>query len=164
MSDAVPPSYRHYPKLVCACAPFAARGAALKWYDIARSETPVPSDIEVDARRFLELALDGGKLVREGDAGFVILHRCAEDFYFLLLQVWRDANECWEAVFAKSGAGPFAAFDTAYPDAGALRPTFCVWELSVVAHEAYAWSRFLRSSRSRQAHEVWLADCLVATV
>ncbi|MGH7936717.1 MAG: hypothetical protein ACREF8_06885, partial [Chthoniobacterales bacterium] len=41
--------------------------------------------------------------------GFVILHRCGSDFYFLIVSTWRGNNEVWEAVFYKDGA-PMADF------------------------------------------------------
>ena len=45
-----------------------------------------------------------------------------------------------------------------------LRPTFCVWELGVVAHEAKAWSRFLTSPRSEEDEAIWRNDVLSADV
>src|SRR3546814_7109998 len=79
---------------------------------------------------------------------FVILHRCGADFYFLLVSVWRGSNELWEAVWYQHGDMPaFAPLDSAYlPDAGAPRPTFCVWELGLVPHESAAWARYLARS------------------
>ena len=45
-----------------------------------------------------------------GELGFVILHRCGEDFYFLLISTWRNENELWETVWAKAGeASPRSA-------------------------------------------------------
>ena len=38
-----------------------------------------------------------------GELGFVILHRCGDDFYFLLISTWRNENELWETVWAKAG-------------------------------------------------------------
>ena len=40
-----------------------------------------------------------------GELGFVVLHRCGESFYFLLVCTWRNENELWETVWAKDGDG-----------------------------------------------------------
>ena len=93
-----------------------------------------PNEIEKLARDYL-------KDVRvSGDLGFVILHRCGEAFYFLLVSTWRNENELWESVYAKAKTGepnfkPFTV-ETSH------RGTFCVWELGVVWHEQQAWKRF----------------------
>ena len=64
--------------------------ALLKWYDIAPQETPVPLAIRALARRCLRDASKAGTLGVEDGLGFVILHRCGADFYFLL--VWHVAQ------------------------------------------------------------------------
>ena len=58
----------------------------------------------------------------------------------------------------------FAPFHPAYPNAPALRPTFCVWEHGIVAHEAQAGPRYLASERSEPDFALWQSDCLCATV
>ena len=75
--------------------------ALLKWYDIAPHETPVPLAIRALARRCLAGRAQGGTLGVEDGLGFVILHRCGGDFYFLLVSTWRNENELWETVWAK---------------------------------------------------------------
>ena len=89
--------------------------------------------------------------------GFVVLHRCGADFYFLIVCTWRNSNEIWQTVFYKdSDAMPdFALF----PRDGVHKPTLCVWELVPVWHEQQAWARFLISSRDEGAAQVWLHDC-----
>ena len=74
-----------------------------------------------------------GRLGVAGDLGFVILHRCGEDFYFLLVCTWRNENELWETVWAKDGDAD--VFFRPWAIDGAHRPTFCVWELGAVVHE-----------------------------
>ena len=86
----------------------------------------------------------------------MILHRCGEDFYFLLVCTWRNENELWETVWAKDGDE--RRFFHPWPVEGAHRPTFCVWELGAVCHERQAWSRFLRSSRDAVAKKEYLED------
>jgi hypothetical protein len=135
--------YRHMPKRARAAAPVALPGGLLKFYEIAPADMPVPPEVATAARAAVAGIAEG---LRGDDLGFVILHRCGASFYFLLVSVWRGANELWEAVWYLTPAG-FAPFDPAYPPAGAARPTFCVWELGVVAFEAQAWSAFLRSPR-----------------
>src|SRR6476469_11101931 len=91
-----------------------------------------------------------------GELGFVILHRCGDDFYFLLISTWRNENELWETVWAKAGADR-PAFEP-WPVDTAHHPTFCVWELRAVCHEQGAWSRYLRSSRDAIARKEYLRD------
>ena len=45
-----------------------------------------------------------------------------------------------------------------WPRDGTHKPTFCVWELAAVWHEAKAWERFLTSDRRAPAADVWLRD------
>ncbi len=154
----VDPAYVQYAKEAVPCGMAGAPGAALKLYHVEKPGEPVPSAIAEAARAFL--AGEGVAAAGlEGDCGFVILHRCGADFYFLLLGVWRGSNELWEAVWYRQGdmAG-FARFDPAYPPSAPLRPTFCVWELGVVAHEAAAWTRFLASPRGAADLARWRED------
>ena len=59
---------------------------------------PVPEAITQLARVYLaNAALEARGL------GFVILHRCGADFYFLIVCTWRGNNEVWETVFYKEG-------------------------------------------------------------
>jgi len=131
--------------------------AVLKWYDVARREAPIPDEVGDLARLGLAEAARLGEL-RLGDAlGFVILHRCGEDFYFLIVSSWQNQNELWQTVWVKDGdADP--DFHPWPHEGGPHRPTFCVWELGVVAHERDAWSRFLRSERNRDARLDYLRD------
>ena len=157
----VTPEYGHYAKRADPRETLALRAAELKFYHVEKPGEPVPAALEADARDFLEAELWEGALGRDGgDYGFVILHRCGADFYFLLLSVWRGANELWEAVYYRDGAmDRFAPFDPAYPPSRTrVRPTFCVWELGVVAQEARAWSRFLASPRSDADLDRWRGD------
>ena len=110
----------------------------------------MPAEIEALARNFLR---DAGI---SGDWGFVILHRCGESFYFLLVSTWRNENELWETVYAKASAEETGfklfTFDSSH------RGTFCVWELGVVWHEQQAWKRFLLSKRGPEDVALYLND------
>jgi len=156
-------AYAHYPKQAVPRGTIAAPGAALKLYHIERPGEPVPEAVARSARDFLESADSAGL---GDDHGFAILHRCGADFHFLLIGVWRGSNELWEAVWYCDGAmQAFAPFDPAYPGtAGLARPTFCVWELGVVAHEAAAWTRFLASPRGEADLARWRDDWLSGPV
>jgi hypothetical protein len=147
--------YRHVTKAITPGTPIALGESVLKWYDIAPEDEHVPSDLHVLARGNLRAAADTGALELDDDLGFVILHRCGESFYFLLVSTWRNDNELWETVWAKTdsdnGFRPWLL-------EGTHRPTFCVWELGVVAHERSAWTRFLRSARDRDARLDYLRD------
>jgi hypothetical protein len=128
----------------------------LKWYDVARATAPVPDEIRELARAGLVEAAQAGGLGLADDVGFVILHRCPLDFYFLLVCSWRNQNEIWETVFAKDGKAD-AGFKP-WPADGPHRPTFCVWELGVVCHEQRAWTRYLRTERDAAALQTYLED------
>jgi hypothetical protein len=153
----VRPDYRHFAKYVTPRPSVALADAVLKWYDIAPDDDPVPDDVAKLAERNLRDASSAGTLGLGGDLGFVILHRCGESFYFLLVSTWRNDNELWETVWAKDGD----ADDTfrPWPVDGTHRPTYCVWELAAVCHERKAWSLFLRSTRGEEAKERYLRSC-----
>src|SRR5688572_1275073 len=96
--------YVHYDKFVEPDKNIELLNSTLKWYDIAKPDEPVLPEIKDLARRFLEKESAGGNLNDFGNLGFVILHRCGKDFYFLLVNTWRNGNELWETVYAKNGA------------------------------------------------------------
>jgi hypothetical protein len=133
-------------------------GAELKYYHLSRPGEPVAEAIDQSARAFVA-AEAGAALDGAGDHGLLILHRCGATFHFLLLAVWRGSNELWEAVYYRdAGMAGFAAFDPAY--GAPLRPTFCVWELGIVAHESRAWTHLLSSPRGAQDLKLWRADVM----
>lgn len=155
----VDPAYRHYAKVATPDGDLALGDARVKLYRLAPGDQPVPDAIAADAWAYLPASLDLGD-----ERGFVILHRCGESFYFLLVSIWRGSNELWEAVFYRdAGMSGFATFDPAYPGAGP-RPTFCVWELGIVAAESAAWGRFLGSARGAGDEQAWLTDRFSGTV
>lgn len=129
--------------------------ALLKWYDVAPADARVSSGVRALARRGLRAGVRSGAVDLSGDLGFVVLHRCGADFYFLLVCTWRNDNELWETVWAKRGDehgfGP-------WPVEGTHRPTFCVWELGAVCHERNAWTRYLRSARDEAAKLAYARD------
>jgi hypothetical protein len=143
--------YRHAPKRVTPGEPLELPGAVLKWYGLHPEDRPVPEEVTRLARARLSTA----PLEARG-LGFVLLHRCGEAFYFLIVCTWRNSNELWETVFYKDGDA-MADFEL-FPRDGAHKPTFCVWELVPVWHEQQAWVRFLVSSRDEAAAEAWLGD------
>ena len=157
VAPVVAESYGHAPKLALSRPSIALGDAVLKWYDIAPPDDPIEPDTVLLARRALGEAVRLGEL-RLGDTpGFVILHRCGGDgFHFLLVSTWQNANELWETVWAKDGSND-PGFHP-FPLEGTHRPTFCVWELGVVAHERAAWTRFLRSERDLEARHAYLRD------
>ena len=156
------PGYEHISKVVSPETGLTLGDAVLKWYDIAPAETPVPLAIRALARRNLRDGSKSGALALSGELGFVILHRCGESFYFLLVATWRHDNELWETVWAKDGAKAIAF--RPWPIEGTHRPTFCVWELGAVWHEQQAWSRYLRASRDEAAKRTYLRDSFAGGV
>lgn len=147
----IDPGYRHYPKRATPGEPLETPGAVLKWYGLHADDRPVPDEVE----RLARSVLTANPLEARG-LGFVLLHRCGQDFYFLIICTWRNSNELWETVFYKNGdaMADFAPF----PRDGAHKPTLCVWELVPVWHEQQAWERFLESSRDENAAQAWLGD------
>ena len=158
----VGPDYLHSSKLIRPEASLTLGDAVLKWYDIALAEAPVPLAMRALARRNLRDGSKSGKLALSDELGFVILHRCGESFYFLLLSTWRNDNELWETVWAKDGDE--AVSFRPWPIEGTHRPTFCVWEFGAVWHEQQAWSRYLRTSRDEAAKRIYLRDSFAGAV
>ena len=147
----VEPSYRHGPKRATPGEPLVLDGVLLKWYGLHAEVRPVPEEITRLAKKYLAR----NPLEARG-LGFVILHRCGNDFYFLIVSTWRNNNELWETVFYKNGESmaDFALF----PRDRVHKPVFCVWELVPAWHEQQAWSRFLESPRDEAAAQRWLED------
>ena len=144
-------NYEHGPKRVTPANPIEGNNLFLKWYWLAPEDRQVPDEIDRLARSFLAKT----KLEAKG-LGFVILHRCGEDFYFLIVNTWRGNNEVWETLFYKNGD---AMADFAlWPRDGMHKPTFCVWELAPVWHETKSWEKFLMSKRDENAAKIWEAD------
>ena len=160
--DGVGPAYRHAAKMAAPQPSLMLGDALLKWYDIAPEHEPVPLAIRALARRGLRDASKSGTLGIEEGLGFVILHRCGADFYFLLVSTWRNENELWETLWAK--CGPADVFFHPWESAGTHRPTFCVWELGAVAHEREAWTHFLTSARDEAAKRAYLRDSYIGAV
>lgn len=150
------PNYRHVEKFARAEPSLALGDTVLKWYDIGRDDAPVPLAIRAVARRSLRDAGRACELGALGELGFVILHRCGEDFYFLLVCTWRNENELWETVWAKNGKSD--VLFRPWPTEGVHRPTYCVWELGTVCHEREAWTRYLLSARDDPAKHAYLRD------
>lgn len=155
-SGRIRPEYEHETKSVRPGSLLFLRDAVLKWYEIAPAEAPIPLRIRELAYDALCRGAHSGELELSGDLGFVILHRCGDSFYFLLVSTWRNDNELWETVWAKPGPGD-AEF-APWPVEGTHRPTFCVWELGAVCHEQRAWSRYLLSPRDATARQEYLLD------
>lgn len=154
---AVEPGYRHVAKLATPGQVLAAGSSRLKWYDIARHDTPITAAVRDLARTFITSEAARGNLELDRDLGFAILHRCGagNDFYFLPVCTWRNANEMWESVYYKDAAmSAFAPF----VQSGRHKGTLCVWELGPVIHEQKAWVRFLQSPRSSADVSAYLAS------
>jgi hypothetical protein len=162
LEQVVDPAYHHAPKVATPQPSIMLGDAILKWYDIAPPETPVPIAIRALARRCLRDGIKTGALGVKDGLGFVILHRCGESFYFLLVSTWRNENELWETVWAKRDESD--VFFKPWPMDGTHRPTFCVWELGAVAHERIAWSGYLRSERDEISRRAYLQACYAGEV
>jgi len=148
--------YVHIDKYVTPDKSITLGHSELKWYDLAPQDSPVPVEIKSLAHSFLVDEYTLANLSEMGDLGFVIFHRCGEDFFYLLVQSWRNENELWESIYAKKSSiqEDFVAF----PPAGQHNAAFCVWELEAVLHEQKAWRTFLRSDRDAAARDNYLND------
>jgi hypothetical protein len=146
--------YRHHTKQVDPDRGIALPGGFLKWYDVHSPDAPILPETQDQARDFLRGEAAAGRLALLGELGFVLLHRCGADTYFLIACTWRNANEMWQTVFLRTGDAAFApvAHD------GEHRATQCVWELAPTAHERLAWSRYLDSARDEPAKRGYLRD------
>ncbi|WP_337828809.1 hypothetical protein [Pseudonocardia sp. TMWB2A] len=155
---AVPADYRHKQKCAQPRTVLEASRARVKCYALYADDARILPEIEAQARAYLEShALPA--VAEADDLGFAVLHKCGADFHFLLLQLWRGANEIWEAVYyTDKGMDGFAPFAPANPGPpAALRPTLCVWETGIVAFEARAWNDFLVSLRDDAAEQAYLS-------
>ena len=83
-------SYRHAAKAVVPGDAIETDSAVLKWYALHPEDRPVPAEID----RLAHARLARAPLEAKG-LGFVILHRCGDDFYFLIVNTWRGNNEVW---------------------------------------------------------------------
>ena len=153
-AGAIASDYEHISKHVTPGPSIVVAGGVLKWYEIASADAPVPDDVRALAEVALREGARSGELSFSGELGFVVLHRCGESFYFLLLSTWRNENELWETVWAKNGETS-PGFQPSVVE-GSHRPTYCVWELAAVCHERTAWSEYLRSSRDDDAKQAYL--------
>jgi len=157
----VQPEYRHYDKVITPAEGIDLGNTYLKWYDINVPEAPIDPALQQEARRFLQAETDSWSLDLAKQLGFVLLHRCGESFYLLLVQSWRNSNELWETVYYRDAeSNGFKPFPRPRTHIG----TFCVWELGAVWHEQGAWSRFLRSNRDEAAIQDYLSDQYSGTV
>ncbi len=155
MQDALASAYHHRAKTARPGTVLCGTGVTLKWYDLEEPGLPVSPEIR-DLARTATMRLAA---TQPAHHGFAITHRCGISFHFLLINLWLGNNELWQAVhYLDTGFNDFAPFPPAYPATGAPRPTFCVWELGIVAHEALAWQRLLFSARSPAAFNLWQAD------
>lgn len=151
----VNPTYLHYEKAIQAHEIIRPNNSRLKFYDIAPSDQAVEPAIRTFAQKFLsqQSALLG--VPCENELGFVLLHRCGEGFYFLLLCTWRENNELWKTVYYLD-AQTMADF-ALFPQEEQHKGTFCVWEMQVVAHETLAWTTYLMSDRAKVDVDTYMA-------
>jgi hypothetical protein len=121
--------YRHAPKHVTPGEPLEKLALTLKWYAVHPEDRAVPGELTKLARDYLS----NSPLEARG-FGFVILHRCGGDFYFLIVNTWRNNNELWETVFYKDGAA-MAAFAPFPRNGRAQADLLCLGARAGVARE-----------------------------
>lgn len=160
---AVEDGYHHVAKWAVPGPLLSAGSSRLKWYDIARPQTPVPSGVRDNARSYLVARAGQRQLELDCDVGFAVLHRCGadNDFYFLPVCTWRNSNEMWQSVYYKDAAmNDFAPF----PQSGRHKGTLCVWELGPVIHEQLAWVSYLKSPRGEADLNAYLSSAYAGEV
>ncbi len=140
METIVYPSKYALPKEI-----FTIGKTRFKWYDLAKDPAEVSLQDIQNARTCIENA--GENFQNIEDLGFVIMHRCGEN-YLLLVCTWRSENELWESVYY-DGSGKFEIWDRNKTHL----PTYCVWEMGIVYHESQAWKKYLGTAR-HESHKL----------
>jgi hypothetical protein len=146
----VSPDYVHVRKQLSAGEQLGLPQVRLKWYDLHRQESPIPAEVDQEARKTVQEQISD--ITPLGELGFVINHRVG-DAYLLLVCSWLGDNELWETVYFKDKAG----FEP-MPFPKTAKATYCVWEMGAVLHEQEAWINYLFSDRDEAAREAYLAD------
>lgn len=144
--QSVDETYCHYEKSVVSHGIVRPNNSRLKWYDIARKDRSISASTRQLAESFIDDQAILTGVPGNNELGFILLHRCGEDFYFLLLCTWKNSNELWETVcyFDPENMEDFAPF----PQETLHKGTFCVWEMRVVAQETQVWTKYLMSLRT----------------
>ena len=155
LGNVVPEGYSYYNKKVTPGLLFNLPGACLKWYHLYPAEKEISRKQTLEAKAFLEAEVKTGRLVLNGELGFIILHR-AGDYILLLVNTWRHTNEMWESTYMKNITQPesFIPIKSENDHKG----TYCVWELGIVWHERNSWVRFIESGRDEKAKIAYLND------
>jgi hypothetical protein len=151
--NVVPDGYFYYQKQVIARPNLVCPQAYFKWYDIYQPDAEISLEQREEARQFVVAESDRLQLAQE--MGFVLLHQ-TPTVLLLMISVWRNTNEVWEAAYWK----PIHTLINYQPveTENHIRPTFCVWELAPVMHERNAWTRFLSSPRDERAKFEYIND------
>src|SRR5262245_20060843 len=154
---AVDETYRHVPKVSFPGPLLTAGTSRLKWYDVARADTPVDAAMRESAVARISADIENGTLGFDREVGFVVLHRCGagNDFHFLAPCTWRGSNELWESVYYRDKTmSAFAPFVQNGPHRG----TYCVWEMGPVIYETKEWVRVLKSPRTERDLDTYLSS------
>lgn len=151
----VSPAYAHHDKVAHSQGIVRPNSSHLKWYDIARNEQTIGQSVRDLALKYLNEQSASSDVPHDNELGFVLLHRCGENFYFLMLCTWRENNELWKSVYYLD-AGKMDCF-AVFPQEEHHKGTFCVWEMSVVAHETQAWITYLSSDRGQEDVDTYLS-------
>ena len=155
LGNVVPDGYNYFEKITKPFEGLALPNAVLKWYDLYPDEALITKEQREESRHFLRKEVKAGRLKLDGELGFVILHRVNSGL-LLLLTVWRNTNEMWEAVYAKNISEDGGYQEITFKNIP--RATYCVWELGAVWHERNAWVRFLSSKRDEAAKLEYVND------
>ena len=148
----VAPSYVHYDKFVEPADRIDLSGASLKWYDLARRETPIPSEIRLLPVHILKGVLAAGRCWT-GPVGVVILHRLRR-WSISSCQHVSQQNDCGMVYEGRPEAAGLSAFSfQAYTE-----HVLCPGHVCRL-HES-GWKRFFWSARDQPARQ---STCETAT-
>lgn len=154
----LPAGFAHVSKQAHPGKPLSLPEVYLKWYDLRDADQPATPQVSDEARDFLAAESAAGRLDFKKGFGFVILHKDGAKF-FMIVNLWHE-DERWQGIFFKDQQG-FQVYPL--PD-GVLRPTQCIVELDITAHERRAWSRYLHSARDTAAKQTYAHDLMSGQV
>jgi uncharacterized phage-associated protein len=161
LGNVIPELYNYYKKIVTPGLLLNVKGACFKWYNLYPADTEIIQEQVQEAREFIKSETIAGRLVFEGELGFVILHRAGE-YLLLIVTTWRLINELWESIYFKKVTQPGSYAPLKFENVH--KGTYCVWELGAIWHERNAWVRFIESNRDEVAKLAYLNDLFSGTV
>jgi hypothetical protein len=155
LGNVIPEGYNYVRKKITPESQLNLPGACLKWYNLCLPNLEITNKQVQEAKTFLKLEAEGGRLKLDNELGFVVLHRAGE-YLLLLVITWRNINEMWESIYLKKVEQKETYTSIKFENNH--KGTYCVWELGAVWHERNAWVRFFESKRDEAAKREYMND------